>query len=436
MTGSAASDLAGVTLGEFRLGDLIGSGGMARVYRATQLSLNRTVAVKVLNADLSADAEFIQRFVREARSLAKLQHPNIVGVVFRGEHEGHYYLVMEYVEGPDLKDLLKTKRLSLARKFEIFQEILGGVQYVHSHGIFHRDLKPHNVLMARGQTPKIADFGLVHVEGEGEGLTRSHGGMGTPRYMAPEQWESARSADHRSDLYSLGVMLYQMLCGKVPDAFRPTMPHQMDPGIPVEIDHIIARLLQPNPDDRFQSCDELIREFDQAFQLLGPPGQTVGPSDPTGGKQAPLKPDKGTLPTRSVHEICPSCGREIKEGAQQCEFCGSQLERTCEHCHRPVRHNVSLCPCRVAVRYIRAAKDFMSRRMLPEAMKEARLALEADPDNQSAQYLMRHLVEQRQHKEQVGRHVVKHLATVMLLAVLTLLLGLITYKLVVGVLGN
>ncbi len=199
--------------------ELLGQGGMGIVYKARQPRLDRFVALKILPAEASRDPAFAERFAREARALAKLSHPSIVTVYDFGESDGRFYLLMEFVDGVNLRHLLRDRRLKPEEALQIVPQICEALQYAHDHGVIHRDIKPENILLDKKGHVKIADFGLAKLLGPkaaDSALTGSQQIMGTPHYMAPEQMERPLAVDHRADIYSLGVVFYEMLTGGLP----------------------------------------------------------------------------------------------------------------------------------------------------------------------------------------------------------------------------
>src|ERR671926_1014596 len=201
-------------IASYTLLEPIGHGGMAPVYRARQETLDRIVAIKVLSDNLAASDEFMQRFVREARTLANLRHPNVITVHDFGQDErGVPYLVLEYIDGPTLADLMDAG-LDDARIPDLLDQIAAGLDYAHARGVIHRDVKPGNVLITEDGRAVLTDFGLAWLL-EGAHLTLTGGVIGTPEYMSPEQ-ASGEGIDHRADVYALGVVLYEMLVGERP----------------------------------------------------------------------------------------------------------------------------------------------------------------------------------------------------------------------------
>ncbi len=253
----------------YRLKEKIGSGGMADVYVADDLLLGREVALKILNAQYAADPAFIQRFRLEAQAAANLNHPNIVNIYDWGNEGELYYIVMEYVEGRDLKEILRSEgRLLPDRAAEIAAEVCAALQFAHRHNIVHRDIKSHNIFITNIGQVKVMDFGIAR-EGNGGGITQTGMVMGTPQYISPEQAQGL-AVDGRSDIYSLGIVLYEMLTGKVPfddpnpvtityKQVRedPVPPSVIDPEIPATLEAIIMKAMAKNPANRFQSAQEM-----------------------------------------------------------------------------------------------------------------------------------------------------------------------------------
>src|SRR2546423_3378140 len=210
---------------QLELLELLGRGGMGSVYKARQKNLDRLVALKVIPPEAAKDPTFAERFQREARAMARLNHANIVTVYDFGQVGDLYYLLMEYVDGVNLRHALHASRLAPEEALAIVPQICDALQYAHDQGVVHRDIKPENILLDRLGRVKIADFGLAKMLGkspENFTLTGTQQVMGTPRYMAPEQIEKPSSVDHRADIYSLGVVFYEMLTGELPmGRFQP-----------------------------------------------------------------------------------------------------------------------------------------------------------------------------------------------------------------------
>jgi serine/threonine protein kinase len=244
---------------QFEIIELLGQGGMGVVYKARQPQLDRLVALKILSPTLSRDPAFAERFAREARALARLNHPNIVSVYESGKSGDFYYLMMEFVDGLNLSQMQSAKkRLAPEEAFAIVPKICDALQYAHDEGVVHRDIKPANILIDKKGRVKIADFGLAKIAGRevtGLGLTQSRGMMGTPQYMAPEQLEKPLEVDHRADIFSLGVVFYEMLTGELPLGRFPVPSKKVH--IDVRLDEIVLRTLEKEPELRYQQASDL-----------------------------------------------------------------------------------------------------------------------------------------------------------------------------------
>lgn len=232
---------------QFEIFECLGRGGMGVVYKARQKSLNRVVAIKILAPERENESRFSRRFAREAELLAKLNHPHIVIIHDFGQTDGLFYLVMEFVDGVNLRDLLRDGKLEPEQALAIIPPICEALQYAHDKGIVHRDIKPENLLLDREGRIKIADFGIAALMGaDGEFA-------GTPPYMAPEQTGTTGEVDHRADIYALGVVLYEMLTGERPgkDFAAPSRKVRID----VRLDEMVLRALEKDPEMRYQTAD-------------------------------------------------------------------------------------------------------------------------------------------------------------------------------------
>ncbi|MCE9592861.1 MAG: serine/threonine protein kinase [Planctomycetes bacterium] len=250
---------------------LVGQGGMGFVFRARHRELGRTVALKLLAREHAVEPSFAERFRREARTLARLSHPGIVAIFDSGERGGWFYLLMEFVEGANLRHLMKSARVEPAQALSIVGQVCAALQYSHDQGVVHRDIKPENVLIDVAGHVKIADFGLARLVDRDLGafaLTGSHQVMGTPHYMAPEQWEKPQSVDHRADIYALGVVFYELLTGEMPlgrfDA--PSKRVQVD----VRLDEVVLKALEKQPERRYQQASEVQSDLDSIASSAGP----------------------------------------------------------------------------------------------------------------------------------------------------------------------
>ncbi|MEA3210675.1 MAG: eukaryotic-like serine/threonine-protein kinase [Chthoniobacter sp.] len=245
-------------LPQFEIIALLGRGGMGVVYQARQLQLDRLVALKILPPVDALSPDFIARFAREARSLARLNHANIVHVYDFGETGGLYYIIMEFVDGANLRELFQARKLTPAEALAIVPKICDALQYAHEEGVVHRDIKPENILIDKKGRVKIADFGLAKLlrrEALDMTLTLSGMSLGTVRYMAPEQMDKPETVDHRADLYSLGVVIYEMLTGEVPIG-RYELPSQRA-QVDVRLDQIVLHALEREPARRYQHASEV-----------------------------------------------------------------------------------------------------------------------------------------------------------------------------------
>jgi predicted Ser/Thr protein kinase len=238
--------------------ELLGKGGMGAVYKARQPGLDRVVAVKILPPEIGHDPAFAERFTREARALARLTHNHIVSVYDFGQTDGLFFIIMEYVDGVNLRHAIQSGGLLPAEALAIVPQICEALQFAHDEGIVHRDIKPENILIDKRGRVKIADFGLAKLLGQDAGdhsLTATHQVMGTLRYMAPEQMQGSREVDHRADIYSLGVVFYELLTGELPmGKFAPPSKRvQVD----VRLDEIVLRALEQEPEQRYQHASEV-----------------------------------------------------------------------------------------------------------------------------------------------------------------------------------
>ncbi len=280
----------------------IGRGGMGDVWEARQLVLGRKVAIKVLAQNLSHSEHFLARFTREAYTLGRLHHPGIVGIHdFRSNPDGLCCIIMEYVEGPNrgdpttLHDLIRARELDVDRTRFLILQVLHSLQYAHEEGVIHRDIKPTNVLIDRNGRVKVVDFGIAAMPGDrsgGKQLTYAGGPLGTAEYMAPEQTEDATQADHRADLFAVGVVIYEMLTGTRPrGAFAP--PSQAKPGIDAAWDAVVQKALQPEREKRYADAREMIA----AIQLIRG-AATAGPLDEVPPEYLPASPALLPAPVR------------------------------------------------------------------------------------------------------------------------------------------
>ncbi len=270
-------DLTGRTLGDFHILRRIGSGGMGQVYLARQKSLNREVALKLLRNDLNANLTALARFQAEAQAVAKLNHPNIVHIHQVGEADGLRYMVLEFVEGRNLRDyLVRRGSLGLPVTLSVMRQVSLALEKAHEQGIVHRDIKPENILVTRKVEVKVTDFGLSRFfagEQPATNLTQSGLTLGTPLYMSPEQVQGS-AVDHRSDIYSFGVTCYHLLAGEPPfrgaSAFDVALKHVQEqprlltdlrPDLPAALCGMVHKMMAKNPNDRYQSARDVLRDL-------------------------------------------------------------------------------------------------------------------------------------------------------------------------------
>ena len=249
---------------QYELVELVGRGGMGAVYRAVQKGLQRTVAIKVLPADAAKDPAFAERFTREGRALARLDHPNIVDIYDSGVAGGLYYFVMEFVDGANLRQMVRAGKVEPKQALSIVSQVCEALQYAHEEGIVHRDIKPENILVDRRGRVKIADFGLAKLLGAAQTdvtLTRTQQAMGTPHYMAPEQWEKPAEVDHRADIYALGVVFYELLTGELPLGRFAPPSHKLQ--VDVKVDEVVLKSLAKEPALRYQSASAVRTDVDR-----------------------------------------------------------------------------------------------------------------------------------------------------------------------------
>jgi serine/threonine-protein kinase len=270
-------------LGEFKLIKALGSGGMGAVYKARQISLDRDVALKVLPKHLVGNKTFVERFKREARLMAKLDHPNILHCYEVNEDHGFHYMAMEYGEAGSMQQWVnKLGKLELGDALHVTLACARALEYAHEQGMVHRDIKPDNILLTSGGVVKLADLGLAKAISEDAGLTRTGTAAGTPLYMSPEQSRDVKRVDGRSDIYSLGCMLYCFLAGRPPfqgetiveltelkEKGKYPPARRFNPNVPERLDLFIDKMLAKQPEYRYQTCTELIKDL-ESLEMASP----------------------------------------------------------------------------------------------------------------------------------------------------------------------
>ena len=311
--------VVGETVGPYQLLEQLGLGGMATVYKAYHVTLERYVAIKVLHAAYLEDKNYITRFQREARLVAKLDHPNIVPIYDFSELEGRPYLVMKYIEGETLKDVLQrlsagNSGLERGEVVRIAQAVGSALAYAHQQGVLHRDVKPSNVLIASTGQIYLADFGLARIAQAGSSTLTSETLVGTPYYISPEQALSQVNLDARTDVYSFGVMLYEMVVGRVPFSgdtpfavihdhlYTPLpIPHLINPDVPEAVEQVLFKALAKNRDDRYSGIEPMVAAF---TEVMGSPASSPtlpavpGAAQPVAGLATTLVSSPGSDSSR------------------------------------------------------------------------------------------------------------------------------------------
>lgn len=276
--------------------ECLGRGGMGVVYRARQKSLNRLVALKLLAPERVGDAKFAERFAREAQALAALNHPNIVTIYDFGQAGGFYYLLMEYVDGANLRRLLRERKFTPEEALTIVPPLCDALQYAHDRGIVHRDIKPENLLLDKTGRVKIADFGIAKMLGLGGDAAAAGAAqpgnatqtaVGTPGYSAPEQLASPQRVDRRADIYSLGVVFYELLTGELPG--KPIEPPSRKVRIDARLDEVVLRALEKEPERRYQHASQVKTDVETIAST--PSGAGPASASPSLRGQASKPPD-------------------------------------------------------------------------------------------------------------------------------------------------
>ena len=354
---------------EYEILGRIGKGGMAIVYLAKHIHLNTEVAIKVLNEEYSENESVRERFLNEARLLNTLKHPNIVEQKEFFQENGHFVLTMEYVEGRSLDQMIGQDigAIPWEKAIPLFTQILDGIGYAHSRGIIHRDIKPANILISREGAVKIADLGIAKVAGV-KGSTKTGTKIGTIFYMSPEQVQG-NEADFRSDIYSLGITLYETLAGKLPfgDIEKTSEfevmgmivkgdlpdPRAFYPHIPEWAVAAISKATAINPNNRFQNCSEFAEYLkEHATNIEGNTDfwskQVVELGNMQLLKQSssPFKVDNNNTPVPSTAgaDVCPKCNAQVKEDMEFCGECGADLTQKCPSCSEKIRWSRKFCP--------------------------------------------------------------------------------------------
>jgi serine/threonine-protein kinase len=399
-----------VLAGKYRIDDKIDEGGMGCVYRATHVLMEKVIAVKVLHPALAADDKIVQRFTREAKAASRISHPHAINVTDFGESEnGIVYLVMEYLRGRTLKDIVRSGGpMTLARTVEIVRQVAGALDAAHFEGVVHRDLKSDNIMLEEatgGDWAKVLDFGIAKIQQTERsihetdpGLTAPNLIIGTPQYMSPEQCSQASDIDPRSDIYSFGVIIYEMLVGHVPfsgdSATAIMMKHIQDPppsvlderrDLPEEVGRIVARALAKRPEDRFQKAGELAAALADAAAeapAAGVAAAAILDTERIGSPTSPNEPARTTVVARDDDEATVVSADYARAGTT-----GERLPPPVAPLPEP-----SFSPWRVAVPAIAVIAiiiavffAFQRRGVSSEQAQPDATPLQADPNSQPGQ---------------------------------------------------
>jgi serine/threonine protein kinase len=307
----------GDIFGGFRVEEMVGAGAMAVVYSATQLSLDRKVALKILPRDFAKRPSFVRQFDSETELLASLNHPNIVSIIDRGHEGDTYYFAMEFVEGTTLAEMLTASELDEEFFMKILEQCADAMSYAHGKGVIHRDIKPANIMLNDQGMVKIADFGVAGLISDAAETGGKRRVMGTRGYMAPEQEVDVRRTDARSDIFSFGAVLYRALTNTVPDRLPARAPSEANADVDPRLGLIVLKCLEVNPDRRYQTAEE----FQEAVRAYH-------------------------RELTRAHEVCPNCKKENPPTQRSCLHCGADLSElfdACPECGHENRIDVDIC---------------------------------------------------------------------------------------------
>jgi serine/threonine-protein kinase len=398
----AKSDKSTV-LGDFRLLKKLGQGGMGTVYRAHQVSLDRPCALKVLSKELAAKPNFVERFEREARAMARIDHPNVVRCFAIGEARGLHYVAMELIEGQSMQDWLTALgKLSVGDALHVTLLCADALKHAHGLSMIHRDIKPDNILVTKKGDIKVSDLGLAKVLDEDMSMTQSGTGLGTPHYMPPEQARNAKYVDQRSDIYALGGTLYHFLTGSTPfkgdsivqlitakerGSFTPA--RRINTDVPERLDLILDKCLAKDPQYRYQTMDDLIRDLEslnlaaESLSFIDDPNKAV--MHRAGAAHSPIVPTRAgfSAPTRAPI-VPPTSAEDAKRSKSAIDAVGAEITWFVKHADpngrtrisrmttSQVRKGVKADMFDVSVRIARDAKGpFVTLAQVPEFEPEA-----------------------------------------------------------------
>lgn len=353
---------SGDQLGGFRIESMLGAGAMAVVYEATQLSLGRRVALKILPRRFAERESFVRQFDSETELLASLNHPNIVTIIDRGREGDTYFFAMELITGTTLGELVAADKMEIDFFLQIMEQCGEALSYAHSKGIIHRDIKPANIMLNEQGVVKVADFGVAGLVAE-ERVEGKRRVMGTRGYMPPEQEVSVERTDERSDIFSLGAVMYRVLTNRIPEQLPPRAPSKVDPEVDRRLDHIVLKCLETNPDRRYQTAKELLDALKAFHRELS-----------------------------RAHEVCPKCKKANPPSQVECLHCGADLSElfdACPECGSQNRLDMDMCmSCGASLTSIRQetsvaisqaeerARNHAARHRYSQAVEELKEVLE------------------------------------------------------------
>jgi len=354
----------GDVLGGFRVEEMLGAGAMAVVYRATQLSLDRAVALKILPTEYAKRESFVRQFDSETDLLASLNHPNIVSIIDRGREGDTYFFAMEYVEGTTLGELAAAGKIEEEFFLRIMEQCAEALNYAHSRGVIHRDIKPANIMLNDQGMVKIADFGIAGLLTDADDHTRRRRKvMGTRGYMPPEQELDVRRTDERSDIFALGAVMYRVLTNQIPGRLPPTAPSKVNPQVDPAIDSLVLKCLEADPSRRYQTAQDLLDALRAYHRQIS-----------------------------RAAEVCPQCKKSNPVTEKVCLHCGADLSELfdlCPECEAENRIDVDICrTCGASISQLRqqtsvriskieeSARALAHRRRYEEAIEELKQILE------------------------------------------------------------
>jgi tRNA A-37 threonylcarbamoyl transferase component Bud32 len=395
----------GENVGPYRILEQLGQGGMATVYKAYHPALDRYVAIKVLHTAFLEDPNFLARFHREAKVVARLDHPNIVPIYDFAEHKGQPYLVMKFIQGETLKARLARGPLSRSEALSVAGSVGSALSFAHKRGILHRDVKPSNIILTPDGSIYLADFGLARIAESGESTLSADMMMGTPHYISPEQAKGERRLDEGTDIYSLGVVLYEIAVGRVPFSsdtpfsiihdhiYSPLpLPRAVNPRVPEPVQAVLLKALEKARENRFATVDDLVAAFQAA--AAGTPAAIV-PDATTVTHPAPTRPALPPEETVAAVEIEPApAPPATTPGSGAAKRDAEQGEKRRSRTWVWAAGGLALtCVCLLAFAWAANRQDrqetpaaplYLSERGDPPLLAEARQAVEARPDDPEA----------------------------------------------------